>query len=266
MKSDVIRKRSRHEARCSNSMIDTPSASPGVSRRASPIGEASPTLPPDSTMQMSYDYTEDISFSTSHSGLLGALGHDLSQFYLPQLYTIAQSDPLPFAAQPDSATSPRTSKCRRMSTDSASEPPSSATSYSSYNNNGYSSASSATSYSQHSSMDFPFSSYLGANNTNGNGTVSSPFNTGGPVLRGSGNTFWHPSMMPQGQGDMDASQNILHPPVLPPTHEDSPMDYLHPPMLAQDEESLFSSFLHQPMVVPEEQTVHPSMYPSEWSL
>jgi GATA-binding protein len=183
------------------------------------------------------------------------------------LYTISQqADPLPFAAEPDATMSPRTSKRRRMSTDSASEPPSSATSYSSYNE-GYSSASSATSLSQRSSMEFPFSSYLGPNGTNGNGTVSSPFSTG-PVLRGSGNTFWHPPMMPQGQGDMDSSPHVFHPPMLPPTHEDSPMDYLHPPMLAQDEENLFSSFLHPPMVVPDEQAghIHPPMYPSEWSV
>ena len=246
-------------------MADTPSASP--SRRASPAREASPTLAPDSTTQMSYDYTEDISFPTTQSELLGALGHDLSQFqsYLPQMYTITQSDPLPFAAESDPAMSPRTNKRRRMSTDSTSEPPSSATSYSSYND-GYSSASSATSHSQRSSMEFPFSNYLGTSGANGNGTVSSPFNTGGPVLRGSGNTFWHPPMMPQGQSDMDSSPNVFHPPMLPPTHEDSPMDYLHPPMLAQDEESLFSSFLHPPMVVPEEQVVHPPMYPSEWSV
>jgi len=266
MKSDVIRKRSRHEARRSM-MADTPSASPGVSRRASPAREASPTLAPDSTTQMSYDYNEDISFPSSQSELLGALGHDLSQFptFLSHMYTIPQSDPLPFAAEPDPGMSPRSSKRRRMSTDSASEPPSSATSYSSYND-GYSSTSSATSHSQHSSMDFPFSSYLGAGGTNGGGPVSSPFGTG-PVLRGSGNTFWHPPMMPQGQTDMDTSPHDFHPPMLAPTNEDSPMDYLHPPMLVQDDETLFSSFFHPPMVVPEEHHVaHPPMYPSEWGV
>jgi hypothetical protein len=87
---------------------------------------------------MSYDYTTDISFSTTHSELFGALGHDHSQFksYLPPRYTIAQSDPLPFAAESDPAMSPCTSKRRRMSTDSVSEPSSSATPYSSYNDVG----------------------------------------------------------------------------------------------------------------------------------
>jgi len=41
-------------------------------------------------------------------------------------------------------------------------------------------------------MEFPFSNYLGTSGTNRNGTISSPFNTGGPVLRGSGNMFWYP--------------------------------------------------------------------------
>ncbi|KAF8064406.1 hypothetical protein FPV67DRAFT_220987 [Lyophyllum atratum] len=273
MKSDVIRKRSRHDARRGgNNLSDTPSASPGVSRRASPAREASPTLAPDSsTAQMSYDYTEELDFRHTQSELLGALGQDLSQQqmfhsfnfqfpgpyhpdYLTQVYTMP-ADPLPFPPSDGSdhdreheyGMSPRTSKRRRMSTDSASEPPSSATSYSSYND-GYSTpASSATSHSQRSSMDFPFSSYLSP----------SSFNSG-PALRGSGNTFWHPPMMPQG----DNSPHVIHPPMLPPTTDDSPMDYLHQPM-GHDEE-LFSSFLHPPMAIPEEGgmcmgQVHPPM-------
>ena len=58
MKPDVIRKRSRHDARRSGqAMEDTPSASPGVSRRASPALNASPTHAPDSTTQMIYEYS-----------------------------------------------------------------------------------------------------------------------------------------------------------------------------------------------------------------
>ena len=57
LKYDVIRKRSRHDARRSEqAMEDTPYASPGVSRRASPALDASPTLAPDSTAQMTYEY------------------------------------------------------------------------------------------------------------------------------------------------------------------------------------------------------------------
>jgi hypothetical protein len=66
-----------------------------------------------------------------------------------------------------------------------------------------------------------------------------------PVLRGSGNTFWHPPMMPQAE----SSPHLFHPPMLPPS-EESPMDYLHPPMVLQDDESLFSTYLHPPMAIP----------------
>jgi GATA-binding protein len=276
MKSDVIRKRSRHDARRSaNGLSDTPSASPGVSRRASPVREVSPTLAPDSTTQMTYDYSEEIDYRSSQSELLGALGHqDISQGqlfqnsfqfpfpgpyhpdHIPQMYTMS-SDPLPFASnesgEVDLAMSPRTSKRRRMSTDSASEPPSSATSYSSYNDGYSTSTSSATSHSQRSSMDFPFSSYLSVSSYNS-----------GPALRGSGNTFWHPPMMPQG----DNSPHLFHPPMLPPADE-SPMDYLHPPMV-QDDDSLFSTYLHPPMTIPDESnshmsSIHPPMYSSDYS-
>ncbi|KAF9461407.1 hypothetical protein BDZ94DRAFT_1310681 [Collybia nuda] len=274
MKSDVIRKRSRHDARRStNGLSDTPSASPGVSRRASPVREASPTLAPDSTTQMSYDYSEELDYRSSQSELLGALGQDhlgqgqlfQSSFpfafpgpyhpdHLPQLYTMPP-DPLPFASdgsasEVDLTMSPRTSKRRRMSTDSASEPPSSATSYSSYNDGGYttSASSSATSHSQRStSLDFPFSSYLN----------TSAYNTG-PALRGSGNTFWHPPMMPQAESGGcgggvggEGSPHVFHPPMLPPSVDESPMDYLHPPMV-QDDDSLFSTYLHPPMTIPDE--------------
>ncbi|CAA7262300.1 unnamed protein product [Cyclocybe aegerita] len=329
MKSDVIRKRSRHDARrgVGAGPEDTPSASPGVSRRTSPVRESSPTLAPDSTTQMSYDFSEDTEFrgtTSSSSELLGALGgttaatdnsqnslynpFQLGQYpgpyhpdYLMQLYNLP-SDALPFAGVDTSSGnemdhlggmgSPRSTKRRRMSTDSASEPPSSAVSYSSYGGtDGYSSAaSSTTSHSKRSSMDsFPFSTY------NTNGTINQ-----GPALRGSGNTFWHPPMMPQGTGENEV---LFHPPMLPPSsgssvsgsgsggsgsssgsnsasgtpnssanasstdlssvgsgqggqgnggNEDSPMDYLHPPMALQDEESLFSAYLHPPMVLPEE--------------
>ncbi|KAG6853151.1 hypothetical protein C0991_006558 [Blastosporella zonata] len=278
MKSDVIRKRSRHDARRGgNSLPDTPSASPGVSRRASPAPDVSPTLAPDSTTQITYDYSEELDFRSTHSELLGALGQDTSQHnmfhfntfpgpyhpdYLSQMHTMP-SDPLPFAVsdaasdngagntQDDPAMSPRTRKRRRMSTDSASEPPSSA-SYSSYND-GYSTSSSATSHSQHSSissMDFPFSQM-----ESGSGT----FFGGGPALRGSGNTFWHPPMMPQ--ADNMSSPHIIHPPMLPPA-DDAPMDYLHQSM--QHDEELFSSFLHPPMAISDEfsqalSQIHPPM-------
>ena len=172
MKSDVIRKRSRHDARRGNNTSETPSASPGVSRRPSPARDPSPTLAPDSTTQLSYDYHEEMEYRSAQSELLGALGPDNNQSnlysssyqfhfpgpyhpdYLLQHYSLP-SEPLPFSnmdsstsssnSEIDLSMSPRSPKRRRMSTDSASEPPSSAASYSSFDN--YSAALSVTSNS-----------------------------------------------------------------------------------------------------------------------
>jgi hypothetical protein len=83
--------------------------------------------------------------------------------YIMQLFNMP-TDVLPFASVDSSdiegiVMSPRNHKRRRMSTDSMSEPLSSAVSYSSYTNGYSTSATSATSHSQRSSMEFPFSSY-----------------------------------------------------------------------------------------------------------
>ncbi|KAF8800326.1 hypothetical protein BYT27DRAFT_7236065 [Phlegmacium glaucopus] len=236
--------------------------------------------------------------------------------YLLQLYNVP-GDALPFSSvdsvEIDVGMSPRSNKRRRMSTDSTEDPPSSAVSFASYSagDGGYSS--SATSSSSHghphslshamshghshsfslthnhshslsshvhshslshshshakrSSMEFPFSTY------NANGTINQ-----GPVLRGSGNTFWHPPMLPQtgsdneshlfnphggnssnnnknnnsnnnsndGGGNGSSGRNAGG------NNEDSAMDYLHPPPMLQDEDSLFSAYVHPPMALPED--------------
>ncbi|KAJ8516200.1 hypothetical protein ONZ45_g6468 [Pleurotus djamor] len=230
MKSDVIRKRSRHDARrAANGVSETPSASPGP---------------------LNVEWAEDSELRAVQSDLMNtfAQGNNQNLGFMAHQYTsifpgpyhpdsmpqFNMHDPLPFASSDASdhevqAMSPRLNKRRRMSSDSASEPPSSAVSYSSFND-GYTSASSAT--SQRSSMDFPFS--------------FSPANFGNGGLRGSGNAFWHPPMLPQG----DNSPHGIHPPMLPPSEEAS-TDYLHPPMLPQDEDALFSTYLHPPMTLPE---------------
>ena len=369
MKSDVIRKRSRHDARRAsiNGPEDTPSTSPGPSRRASPVREASPTLAPDSTTQLSYDFGEDSDSyraisTTSASELMGALGaltgtgvgnhvgdsthgglyqtpsspynHTLSSAlassssvmstlypgpyhpdYLLQLYNVP-GDALPFSSvdsvEIDVGMSPRSNKRRRMSTDSAEDPPSSAVSFASYSGDGYSSGASSASHghshslshtisrghshsfslshnhshsmsshvhshslshshghTKRSSMEFPFTTY------NANGTINQ-----GPVLRGSGNTFWHPPMLPQTGSDNES--HLFHPHGSSSNtsnnntsnassngndagtnggcssgaggnnNEDSAMDYLHPPPMLQDEDSLFSAYVHPPMALPED--------------
>lgn len=147
----------------------------------------------------------------------------------------------------------RTAKRRRMSTDSVSEPPSSAVSYSSYGGDSFTTGSGATSAgtssSRRSSMDFPF---------------FSPYT----VFRGNGNNaFWHHSS--NGGGAERSPQSFVHPPMLPEAagatdghahghgHGRSGhghgMDFLHPPMmLPQEEESLFATYLHPPMILPQE--------------
>ncbi|KAG1807994.1 uncharacterized protein BJ212DRAFT_1485279 [Suillus subaureus] len=152
----------------------------------------------------------------------------------------------------NSSTTGRTAKRRRMSTDSVSEPPSSAVSYSSYGGDSFTTGSGATSAgttssSRRSSMDFPF---------------FSPYT----VFRGNGNNaFWHHSS----NGGADRSPQFVHPPMLPDAVGVSDghahghghgrgghghgMDFLHPPMmLPQEEESLFATYLHPPMILPQE--------------
>lgn len=272
MKSDVIRKRARHDARrVGASVSETPSASPGASRRASPTMEPTPTLAPDSTTQMSYN--EDMEYRSSmQSELMGALGGNNSQNgfgnqsnysfsmnaypgpyhpdYLSQINGFP-SDALPFASSDvsdaeQSGTESRSSKRRRMSNDSASEPPSSAVSFSSFGDS-YTSASSSTSHSQRSSVDYPFTSFSFQR-----------------MLRGSGSTPWHPPMLPP-----DNSPRVIHPPMLPP--DESPTMFMHPPMIADDTaDALFATYLHPPMLRPDDSPpmgslqLHPPMLPNDW--
>lgn len=89
-------------------------------------------------------------------------------------YSYTPLDALPFpsgAYELDFSLSPRTKKRRRMSSDSASEPPSSVVSISSFADGGYSTISSATLHSQRSSIsalasEFPFSNAFSNSNTN----------------------------------------------------------------------------------------------------
>ncbi|KAI0673196.1 hypothetical protein C8Q78DRAFT_969930 [Trametes maxima] len=283
MKSDVIRKRARHDARrAGNSVSETPSASPGASRRASPNAESTPTLAPDSSTATQSPYgSSDSNGSGNGNGgvaeyrpslqseLMGALGgsdnggmqYNSQMFgstvtyypgpyhpdYLSQLYSIP-ADPLPFTSggsSDDSDTESRSSKRRRMSNDSASEPPSSAVSFSSYDS--YSSSSSA---SQRSSVDFPFSPYSSFSN----------------MLRGSGNTPWHPPMLPP-----ESSPQFIHPPMLPPSSDDSPM-FFHPVMQNDDTDALFAAYMHPPMISQDDSPpmsslqLHPPMLPNEWKV
>ncbi|PPQ81606.1 hypothetical protein CVT26_013568 [Gymnopilus dilepis] len=215
-----------------------PSASPGVSRRTSPVPESSPILAPDSITQMFYDYSDDADLqnNSSSSELIGAFGvttdniqvqtifNPFMPSFPPALYGV-NTDTLPFssvdASDAELSMSPRSNKRRRTSTDSAFEPPSTAVSFSSYSG-------------QCASMEFPFSTY------NTNGTINQ-----GPALRGSGNTFWHLAMTPQASDNepvmYHSSSNISSSTSNSSSarssvdNEDSPMDFLHPPMALPEE-------------------------------
>ncbi|KIY53563.1 hypothetical protein FISHEDRAFT_63320 [Fistulina hepatica ATCC 64428] len=289
MKSDVIRKRSRHEIRRSvGHFAETPSASPGLSRRASLSRETSPTLAPDSSTSnngnSNFDYGTSSEEQTeypnsSSSELMGALGgqngansgsngsnnHNGGFYgnttYFPGPYHpdvighLTPADALPFAESSDfdMGMSPRTSKRRRMSVDSESEPPSSAT-FSSYND-GYASSSSR------SSMDFPlgrFPSY-GYNGAASNGAANGNGSNG--MLRGNAGTsaFWHPPMMPQSDNSpFEKPLNLSSPPMVydkplanagntSVSNNGGSVGLFDKSPECQEEEMLFQAYVQQPM-------------------
>ncbi|KAH8106461.1 hypothetical protein DFH11DRAFT_1732801 [Phellopilus nigrolimitatus] len=150
MKSDIIRKCSRHDARRVSG--ETPSASPGASRRASPSAaqQMSPTLAPDSsTVQPAYNYShEDYDFAGPQSELMGVLGGDLhsngvfwtnghfDNSYNPHAFSgpynlelLQRSVYYGDSTDVAGGEKGQLSKRRRMSIDSASKPPSSRSSF-----------------------------------------------------------------------------------------------------------------------------------------
>ena len=338
-RSDVIRKRSRHDVRRISG--ETPSASPGASRRASPVANAgpgqggpmgSPILAPDSSTAPALPhglyYADEYDFSSpnnTQSELMGALGTDphnsgvysaSPQFdayvttgparipspffpgpYHPDILQKIVPDYTPYThpSQPselssgvDLDDSDRQSKRRRMSIDSASEPPSSTTtSYSPYSNESQTSNSSTSTsgllaaaahvihqHQQHQQQ------HRGSFDFGGYGTNFPIYSSNG-TLRAAA-AFWHPPMLPQ---EKSPSANVafnVHPPMLPnasatgsSSTDDFPMDFLHPPMLvpsAQDDDQLFAAYLHPPMVLNSEDSpmgslssLHPPMLPESIS-
>ena len=284
MKSDVIRKRARHDARrASGHSSETPSASPGASRRASPEGNT-PTLAPDSTTQSSFSGDENSDYraptqaeiinafaNIPQSQQNGSQMHNSSDSFSSLSYALSYSGPYQhdqvaqmfnmadgFSFSQDGSDydlggDGRASKRRRMSNDSGSEPPSSA--YSGYSSdsysNGVSSATSATSHSQRSSLDaYGFS-----------------FPNFGSLFRspGSGNSM-HPPMLPPDNSPQFNHQQVLQ-------QDDSSMDYLQNMQHDDTADALFNTYLHPPMLPPEDSPKvslgsllpHPPMVPHEWS-
>ena len=198
MRSDVIRKRARHDARCasgSGNTSETPSASPGASRCASPEGNM-PTLVPDSTTQSSYSSEDQSGYGgPTQTEIMSALANMTSQTqqnghinsggmngsehgtsgYSQMSYALSYSGPYhpdqltqafnmaaglqyPDASDYNTAKQSHAVKCHHVSNDTGSESLSSATAYSSYHHCSCPSASSPTSHSSQrsSSLDFNF--------------------------------------------------------------------------------------------------------------
>jgi GATA-binding protein, other eukaryote len=325
MKSDVIRKRSRHDARRGSSSSsghgsvnasETPSASPGASRRPSPNGDAdggvSPTLAVDPNPSAFDDL--DVVPANGHNGLadnngntfgyvpptqselVGALGNSnaysypginlsnfpgpyhpdlLSQLYPADYTTTGSGD----TSEGENGVEMHVRKRRRMSNDSATEPPSSAVSFSSFGDGSGFSASSATSASGSTrhSMDFSYSGSssspsngtgCGSPNMSGGGGNNGGYNGHGPGHGASNNngpggyysSCWHPPMLPQPHGSP-----FIHPPMLPPASTcdgDVQMDFLHSSGAMAEGDHFLNPYIHPPMLLPEP---HPPMLPNDWS-
>ncbi len=103
--------------------------------------------------------------------------------------------------------SPRLSKRRRLSTDSASKPPSSASSFSSFT--------SLNSGPQQLALRHHITPGRVAWTSPSRRTTHGTINQGPALrLRGPGNTFWHLPMLPQPQSN---TESFWHPPLAPPT-------------------------------------------------
>jgi GATA-binding protein, other eukaryote len=294
MKSDVIRKRSRHDARRgsgsgigSGNLSETPSASPGASRRTSPHvdgdGGFSPTLVADSNASAFDDL--DVDSASGHndgsggsfgympptqSELIRALGTtgacsypslNSSKFpgpYHPDLLShMYSTDYAGDTSEGEGGVDMRCAKRRRMSNDSATEPPSSAVSYYSFggDNSGFSTSSSVTSCSSsaRSSMDFSFFGSCSSPPSNGNNDCCNSPTSGGNSSSCNPTTTHN-----NGTAVAGYYSSYWHPPMLPQPHG-SP--FIHPPMLPPSS-STADNDVHMDFLLPEP---HPPMFPSDWT-
>ncbi|KAL5498385.1 hypothetical protein ACEPAH_2527 [Sanghuangporus vaninii] len=265
MKSDVIRKRSRHDSR---RVGETPSASPGASRRASPSSggsaeRSSPLLGPDSaTAQPAYSFSpEDYDFASASASATAnasdfggnAMGIGAgSMFSTPGHFDasmFSQSTLFPGPYHPDilqrsfmfgdDGSNNNSAKANNAHGSQEEEDRMSKRRRMSVDSASEppSSTTSYTSYASEASSatTASFSLGFGGNANNNNVFQYSTLNTG------SQGGFWHPPMLPQ---SLDKSPGcFIHPPMLPSedgsssgmnfgsSAKDFPMDFLHPPMI-----------------------------------
>ncbi|KAJ3835498.1 hypothetical protein F5878DRAFT_543062, partial [Lentinula raphanica] len=285
MKSDVIRKRSRHDAHAAmqarrakpspvNSVHSVTSMT-SSSHSLSTHSIHSPTFAPDSSTATDIPELSTMGYGqTVQIELMGAFGSSDNRNARTNRNNSINNHPFPFPGpyHPDhinalyydtglndngfgsygnSTTSPpssplRINKRRRMSSDSASEPPSSA----------ISSLSSSYSVSHGNTKNNSEIDHSTANYGKF-GAYSNDIGSGNGVS--TSNAFWHPPMLLKEHHAIGGHRGF-HPPMLYPSNtnssvnEDSPMDYLHPPMTLNDDDeaALFSTYLHPPMSLPDD--------------
>ena len=308
MKSDVIRKRSRHEIRragLAGTCSETPSASPGASRRASPARAASPQPPAEEeqrqeeeekTPQFSYDYTSNngqadnppakksppsdmLSSVSRHDQNDNAGETNLAPFsgfpgpyhpdYLYQFMSGSDLHPIQTSLNGKSSDYPaedRGNKRRRLSS----------ASYDSSSTPTDPPPSASSLQSSHHNKSPPSSPSFSSSSF---GLPYSVYNTyqgfdaSSSWMQGGSSTMKiHPPMVIPD----DAPMEYLHPPMALPAESSSssssssssrPTSFLHPPMLPVEEAAM--TYLHPPMLPPANSPIvgytHPPMLPSYWN-
>ncbi|KAJ3819768.1 hypothetical protein F5880DRAFT_1489173, partial [Lentinula raphanica] len=285
MKSDVIRKRSRHDAHAAmqarrakpspvNSVHSVTSMT-SSSHSLSTHSIHSPTFAPDSSTATDIPELSTMGYGQNvQIELMGAFGSSDNRNARTNRNNSVNNHPFPFPGpyHPDhinalyydtglndnashNSTNPTTSppssplrinKRRRMSSDSASEPPSSAISSLSSSYSVSHGNTKNNSEIDHSTANYGKFGAYSNDIVSGNGVSTS-------------NAFWHPPMLLQEHHAIGGHRGF-HPPMLYPSNtnssvnEDSPMDYLHPPMTLNDDDeaALFSTYLHPPMSLPDD--------------
>jgi hypothetical protein len=302
MKSDVIRKRSRHEIRrpgLHGTCSETPSASPGASRRASPARGSSPQLSAEEeqrqdeqkTPQFSYDYTSNVGDGDSAdkksppNDMLGSVSSTHDQGDTPRESNITSYSGFPGPYHPDYLyqygpgadlhriqtsfngkpseyeVEDRGNKRRRLSSASydSSSTPTDPPPSATSLPSGNPNNKSPTSSPSFSSYGLPYSVY---NMYQGYDPSSSWMQR-----RGSSSKIHPPMVLPE-----DAPMEFLHPPMAlsaeaSTSSSSQPSSYLHPPMLPVEESPM--TYLHPPMAPRASSPIvgysHPPMLPSYWS-
>ncbi|KAI0077011.1 hypothetical protein K474DRAFT_1571619, partial [Panus rudis PR-1116 ss-1] len=282
MKSDVIRKRARHDARRGSSggsgggaVSETPSASPGASRRASPSADSgTPVLAPDSNTQSLYDSRGEYPGAQGNgSELMGALGDssfhhsggnvDGSGGYGHTSFLFSSAQ-FPGPYHPDYLSQMYSLPGDAFGNNRSSSNGNGGDSDYDYDvTDGRSakrrrmsdSTSASASASEPPSSAVSFSSFDGFSASSRSSLDFSPYSSSSASgNNANNNALWHPPMLPPsscGQDSLMGSPHLsIHPPMLPPpTH--SPSNAFSTNSPTDDGDNLFAKYFHPPMLPPD---------------